>query len=244
MSTHCARSAESTPTSPGTSAQGVQWSFLITASHSLLTKDIGGWTSGDTPSIKKCPSLTWKEEWPKKAQKFQPSWDKPGTIPKHDTEAPTESLKANIFRIHFSISCHLSTNCLWPGSCLPRPYKTLPTDARRGIFRGNSHTTAPQPQGTMSQTHFEGATHSLDTSPKQVPGPWSAFPLLCPRLQQDGPCRGCFARSVGPLGCQSCSGRAIKQLQSFWPSQHNNPKSLRGEECGDLDGASRHPSVF
>lgn len=202
MSTHCARSAENTPTSLDQCTGSSQWSFLIMASHSLFMKDVGGWTCGDAPSIKKFPSLTSKDIWSRKAQKLQPSWDKPGMIPKHDTKAHTESLKANIFRIHFSISCHLSTNYLWPGSCLPRRYKTPPTDATREIFRGNCHKQPHSHKEQCRQRHCKShPEHFMHTYPKQLPSPWSALPLLSPRLQRDGPwqrllCTVCRALGV------------------------------------------------
>lgn len=228
MSTHCARSAENTAISPGASAQGVHSDpFLLWHPIPCSQRTWGTGLVETPPSIKKCPSLTSKEEWTRKAQKLQPRWGKPGTITKHDTEAPTESLKANIFRIHFSISCHLSTNYLWPGSCLPRHFKTLQTDARREIFRGNSHTTASQGTVETGTLWKSSPDQFMDTSPKQVPSPWSALPVLSPCLEQGGPwqrllCTVC--RALGGVRAaqaeESSSCRVSDHLSITTPSQH------------------------
>lgn len=87
---------------------------------SLCNKDTWGWPMG-TPQAKKILPFSHLRGWMNhQAQKHKPSWKETGTIPKHDTKALTQSIKVNIFIIHFSISCHLCNNYLRRRFCLPK----------------------------------------------------------------------------------------------------------------------------
>lgn len=112
-------------------------------------------------------------------QILQPSWNETGTIPKCDTKALTESLKLNIFIIHFSMSCHLCTDYLWPGSRLPKCYIKPPRlqEKSRGGFSHGRPTGKRHDRGRCAPV--EAARARPGPFPRQIPSPWGCAPLPC-----------------------------------------------------------------
>lgn len=183
------------PTVPGpsrnTAAQlgsqwGSQWPVSIMAFHVVpVQQGHLGVTSGDTPSKKILPFSHLRGWMNHQTQKLKPSWKETGTIPKHDTKALTRSIKVNIFIIHFSISCHLCNNYLRRRFCLPKCYRTLPTQPETSPG-GLSHSSPTATRSNGCRRAWRGAARARH-------GP---FPRAGPSHSNGPPLRLLFAAGL------------------------------------------------